>query len=270
MAFWKQKTPSRDVAALSAGLSRPAVHVAKGEGPGRSHFGGMPNLPAGTAWPERNGARLGFLARLSLAEIRAAHAFDWLPADGALLFFYDLDEQPWGFDPKDRGGAAVVRVPDIVVTPPGPVERDAAAPIAFRRATFRRLDSLPNRRDELARLDLDEPESDAYTDLVGSRYGDQPKHQVGGYPVPVQGDDMELEAQLVSHGLYCGDPSGYEDARAKALEPGAADWRLLFQFDTDDGLEVMWGDCGMLYFWVRADDSRRGDFSGAWLILQCG
>ena len=33
---------------------------------------------------------------------------------------------------------------------------------------------------------------------------------------------------------------------AKPLRPGAADWQLFFQLDSDDALNVMWGDSGML------------------------
>lgn len=94
-------------------------------------------------------------------------------------------------------------------------------------------------------------------------------HQVAGFARPVQGDDMELECQLVSHGLYCGDATGYEHARAEELEPGAAHWKLLLQFDSDDDLGVMWGDYGMLYFWVEADAARAGRFENVWVVLQC-
>lgn len=80
---------------------------------------------------------------------------------------------------------------------------------------------------------------------------------------------MELEAQLVTNGIYCGDEAGYKDPRVPSLEPGVKDWRLLFQFDTDDDLGVMWGDCGTVYFWVREDDARAGSFANVWLILQC-
>ena len=66
------------------------------------------------------------------------------------------------------------------------------------------------------------------------------------------------------------DSSGYDDPRAKTLEAGAKDWRLLLQMDSDDDLDVMWGDAGILYFWIQADEARRGDFSNAWMILQCG
>ena len=92
---------------------------------------------------------------------------------------------------------------------------------------------------------------------------------MGGYPRPVQGDHMELESQLASNGVYCGDSSGYESEEGELLAPGARDWRLLFQFSSDEDLGVMWGDDGNLYFWVKEQDAKAGDFSGVWLILQC-
>jgi len=54
-----------------------------------------------------------------------------------------------------------------------------------------------------------------------------------------------------------------------SLKPGAANWHLLLQFDTDDDLGLMWGDGGRLYFWVEAEAGRDGRFDNAWLILQC-
>ena len=114
----------RDVAALSGSLAAPALHVIRVDAPSRSYFGGSPQLPPGVAWPEREGAPLGFLARLSLAELQRTSPVSWLPGSGALLFFYDMEEQPWGFDPKDRGGFAVLHVPDL----PSPVDPVDDAP----------------------------------------------------------------------------------------------------------------------------------------------
>ena len=94
-----------------------------------------------------------------------------------------------------------------------------------------------------------------------------PAHQMGGYPHPVQGDDMELECHLASNGIYVGSSEGYASDAAKQLESGRADWRLLLQIDSDDA--VIWGDVGKLYFWIREQDARAGDFSAAWLVLQC-
>jgi uncharacterized protein YwqG len=80
---------------------------------------------------------------------------------------------------------------------------------------------------------------------------------------------MDLECQLVSNGLYCGDESGYNDARAKLLEENRSDWVLLLQIDSDDFCEMMWGDCGMLYFWIRKEDLAARNFDDVWMILQC-
>jgi uncharacterized protein YwqG len=80
---------------------------------------------------------------------------------------------------------------------------------------------------------------------------------------------MQLECQLVSHGLYCGDPSGYDDPRARQLSAGAIRWQLLMQIDSDDNVNMMWGDCGRLYFWLNDDALQRRAFGESWMILQC-
>lgn len=264
--------PPRDVAALAAPLSVPAVHLVREGTPSRSHLGGTPAVPAGFAWPERDGRELAFLARLSLAELAATGAVDWLPREGALLFFYDVEEQPWGFDPKDRGGAAVRLVADltepIAALAPSPAEGGAPLPANL---TLRRIDSLPSRmRGAVEELRLTDPESELYDDLLNRTFEGRPKHQVAGFPFPIQDDSMELECRLVTHGLYLGDPTGYQDPRVAELEPGASDWRLLLQLDTDDDLGWMWGDAGTIYFWVEASAAREGRFDDAWLVLQCG
>lgn len=262
----------RDVAALADSLAVPAVQVMKTDTPSLSHFGGSPNLPANTAWPDFKGRKLGFLARLSLSEIQTALPIDWLPSGGALLFFYDMKEQPWGFDPKDRGSCAVLLVPDLAQASSAPdsgVDTDLC-PLPYHGVSFRRVSVLPSwERDSVSALTLSDAEADAYCELVDQVFGDHPKHQVGGLPAPVQGDAMELECQLASNGLYCGDPSGYKDPRAEALKSGAAQWRLLFQFDSDDKLDVMWGDAGTIYYWIDESAARSGNFSNPWLILQC-
>jgi uncharacterized protein YwqG len=260
----------RDLKALVAPHMRAAVHVVPLNAPALSHFGGAPNLPADVPWPQRDGRRLAFLARISLAELQRAGRVAWLPQSGALLFFYDAEDEPWGFDPADRGACAVLHVPDLTSPVIGAEQAGEDEFIARRCAGFRRIDSVPSwERAARHGLAFTDDELDAYGDLVDAPYLGMPKHQVSGLPAAVQNDDMELQAQLVTNGLYCGDSSGYEDPRAQALTPGAGDWRLLLQFDTDDDLGVMWGDCGMLYFWVKEAQAARADFSNVWLILQC-
>ena len=80
---------------------------------------------------------------------------------------------------------------------------------------------------------------------------------------------MELECQLVSNGIYCGDSVGYHSDEAKTLRSGASDWMLLLQIDTDDDTAMMWGDVGTIYYWIRKQDLVEGAFDRTWMILQC-
>ena len=93
--------------------------------------------------------------------------------------------------------------------------------------------------------------------------------QIGGFPSPIQGDSMEEDCQLASGGVYCGNSDVYNSKEAEKLRRELLDWKLLLQFDSDDEIGAMWGDMGMLYFWVRESDTRNCDFSKPWLILQC-
>ena len=51
----------------------------------------------------------------------------------------------------------------------------------------------------------------------------------------------------------------------------AQEWILLFQMDTveKDGFELMFGDCGRIYFYIRKEDLRNRNFENVWLSLQC-
>jgi uncharacterized protein YwqG len=31
----------------------------------------------------------------------------------------------------------------------------------------------------------------------------------------------------------------------------------------------MWGDAGIIYYWIKTEDLARRDFEAVWLILQC-
>lgn len=265
----KPTTPKRDVGALVTDLGCSALHVVRTSGTSRSYLGGDPQLPRNLTWPQKSGTPLRFLARLSLTDLQMKLPTHWLPKEGALLFFYDYAQQPWGFTPTDRGGWAVVLVPDApAVASVSDPELENAFPQT--PVELRPLDVLPSyERPQLAALKLSDAEFDEYFQFAENRFEGLPKHQLLGLPSPVQGDAMELECQLASNGVNCGGPEGYASPEAKQLAPGADEWRLLFQMDSDDSLGVMWGDCGHLYFWVQESAASIGDFDNVWLVLQC-
>lgn len=261
-----------DISALTEKLTQPALHlVASAEKNEKSdlYFGGQPRLPKGFPWPEKNQQPLEFLCWLNLGELQQQFSFPWLPEDGFLAFFYDVHNQPWGFDPADAGGWQVLYFEkDQALVPRDPPEN--LSPMLNQEAYFlttRLIHSLPSLdRNKFDALPLD---AAAWIDAIEDIYANKPKHQIGGFPFPIQDDGMELEAQLVSNGIDCGDSSGYRSEQAKALAAGASEWRLLLQLDSDDNFGACWGDVGTLYFWLREADAKAKRFDKTWLILQC-
>ena len=241
---------------------------------GTSKLGGMPDLPPDAPWPEWRGAPLAFVGQLDLVALRGLAAARELPGAGMLSFFYHAEQDAWGFDPADEGSFRVLyhRDPTALVRVTAPDAVPEYARFRAGRLTMREDLSLPPPSALGVRaLGLDAEEDEAYTalwDELQAAEGEGLRHQLLGHPSPVQ-DEMQLECQLVTNGVYCGDPSGYEDPRRAALERGALDWRLLLQVDSDERLGMMWGDVGLLYFWMRQTDLAARDFERAWMILQC-
>lgn len=282
------------IAGSIAAAARPSVRLvaadrgAKGAGAGGGgcgNLGGRPSLPADVEWPVWNdGQPLAFIAQLDLASIAAVvgagEVLPLLPKTGLLLFFYEADEQPWGFDPRHRGGARVIYLPETKLgdcaprTPP----RELAAESRFKPLSLSAVveTTLPGAGDEelgeLARQGkLTEEEFLAYMEFLDERLGKLGVscHRMGGYADQVQ-SDLKLEAELVSsHGLNCGETTGFTKGRNEGLDKGAGDWELLLQVDSEERIGMMWGDLGRIYFLIRKDQLERAEFDGAWLILQC-
>jgi uncharacterized protein YwqG len=247
---------------------------------GESRLGGSPDVPNGFVLPTAKGKPLDFLLQLKLDELPRHGLSERLPATGLLSFFYDLNEQPWGYDPKELDGFRVFHFPERATLERVEIGSEfAMSPSALR---FWRAWSLPSYGSRVGDRLLEElrsaPHKDEEFDQLhelshalfrsAAPNPDGPSHRIGGHSDNVQGD-MQLEAQLVMNGLYCGDASGYNDPRRAKLESTCEEWQLLLQLDSDDDAGFMWGDCGMLYFWLRDQDLANGDFSRTWMSLQC-
>lgn len=229
--------------------AQPCIRMTPG-GDGRSRLGGVPDMAG--AWPRYKGNALCSVAQLNLVELRAAGGPDWLPDAGRLLFFYDLEEWSWGLDPQDAGSFVVLHEVEPAAAAVEPDDLSEEAKFPAYPVTFAPHASYPSiERIELDWRRLNTASEAALWAALKPLTALSPTHQIGGFPTPVQDDGMELQCQ--------------------GLAPGGQleDWRLLLQLDTDDAAGMMWGDVGSLYFWVREQDARAGDFSKVWMILQC-
>ena len=106
---------------------------------------------------------------------------------------------------------------------------------------------------------------------LGYAYPDN-RSQLLGWPDIIQ-NNMTLECELVSRGHYLGGSweSVPQEERDALRVPSVQDWRLLFQLDTvaSGDFELMFGDCGRIYFYIRREDLQARQFDRAWLVLQC-
>lgn len=264
---------------------------------GSSRIGGLPDLSVDVDWPRRRGRPLDFLAQIDLAEAAAISRLPGMPLEGRISFFYDEQDQPWGYDPEDGDGWKVLysaeppsslrrmeppaAAPDpgkprgllarllgrgSAVSPLGPVE--PFLPYAVR---FEQESTLPDAYGIFAdSLEDDDELWDRLEEIQEEVEPEDngPYHRFGGHPSAIQGD-MKLECQLVSNGLYCGDGNAYDSSRGRALAAAADDWQLLLQIDSDHYAGWMWGDAGRLYFWIRRQDLEARNFEKVWCILQC-
>jgi uncharacterized protein YwqG len=246
---------------------------------GASKIGGDPDLPAAYPWPTWHYRPLGFLAQFDLSAASAYDLEGLLPRDGLLSFFYDLVDTPWGYDPAHRGSSHIAYFPAGT-----PLSRHASPDQELRlpcaAAIFSPWLTAPawgsQAYDQLAaQARFTKDEADRYFDLHSQllaayrQTGSETFHQLLGHANNVQ-DDMQLEAELVTNGLYCGDQSGYRHHRRKQLEQQSPHWQLLFQLDSEEDRGMMWGDMGRLYYWVKRDDLLNRRFAEHWMILQCG
>ena len=255
--------------------------------PESSKFGGRPDVPAGFAWPyfetdtyddETVKPRpLAFLAQFDCAKLAPLDAGGLLPKTGLLSFFYELDSQRWGYDPKDAGCARVYWFEGEELAP---AEFPEALRAEFRLpqlpAEFSAGQDAPDFLDACPAAGYDWTSNDYRAFDQARRESGFPypenRTQLLGWPDIIQ-NNMTLECELVSRGHYLG--GRWESVPLEerdALRPSSVrDWRLLFQLDTVEAgdFELMFGDCGRIYFYIRTEDLQARRFDRVWLILQC-
>lgn len=235
---------------------------------GVSRFGGDPDLPPELAWfrnPESD-APLSFVAQLNFAELTALDTDKKLPSTGILYFFYDLDAFLWGFDEKDRNGSHVYFYDgplEHLETRPCPdgIERFIPSGLVF----LNRIE-LPEYSSQLIQTSLSDEEYERYLDLV-EELELVVDNKLLGHSNNIQ-HGMELQCELVRHGIYCGSSAAYQDSRVSELAPRRFDWQLLFQIASNEDTDMQWGDEGNLYFWIRTEDLETRRFEEVWQILQ--
>ncbi len=247
--------------------------------PQASKIGGKPWLPRDFQWPVYTSDEtrfLSFLCQINLSDIKQLDRDNVLPEKGMLYFFYEFEAFCWGFDPEDKGCARVFYFEDTEgfapMEWPNDIDEDYIVP--EMAVGFTSQPSYP-KYEELeyhSSLECDWEDYDAALEKLGVDM-DAENHKLLGYADIIQ-DEMLSECERVIRGIYCGDPSGYQtdtEDEEVAIQRSAKDWILLLQLTTleNEDWEWMWGDGGMLYFYIKKQDLAAKRFENAWFSLQC-
>ena len=261
----------------------------------RTHLGGVPLLPADFDYPTFTGEGtdgvknrpLSFLAQIDCAEIHALDCDSLLPDHGILSFFYEQESAYWECTPENPGCARVYWFEDIHALRETRLPEDLPADLRVPPVPIRLSQTveLPDYEElmgspEILRqtgLAFDEnniamDDTAFYAYMNGrSAYSGNERIKLLGYADLIQGD-MKPDIVRSSNPEFSSKPFSELTAEQQAAYNAELDdWILLFQFDSIDwnGFEVMFGDCGRLYFYIRKSDLAKRDFSRIWMVLQC-
>lgn len=250
--------------------------------PDESKIGGRPYLPRDFTWPrltydDGSTVPLSFFCQINLSDVAEYDADEVLPCGGMLYFFYECDTSSWGFDPEDRDCARVIYYEDttgfVPLDPPEDLYEEYIIP--EMRLSFGSKVAFPS-FEEFSEHNGFPCDFEEYYDILrrlGAELDSDSEHKLLGFADIIQ-DEMLIDCARISRELYCTDPESYEQTPENIrlqLSEGATDWTLLLQLGTifTGSFEWMFGDCGMLYFYIKKEDLARGRFENTVFFVQC-
>ncbi|MEX1098235.1 MAG: DUF1963 domain-containing protein [Planctomycetales bacterium] len=240
------------------------IEVGQAEGM-QSHFFGVPRFTGD--WPIGPNGPLTSLLSLRFDDVPEAPPN--MPASGWLNVFYDFKQRDWG------NSIAINRHWLVSMTQESTPRHSEPPADAIR-------EQIPIHFSE----DMGVP---------GDR--NSPFHTLGGNPLWIQTDER-VTAHLMS-GQYMKDqatlsamaeagvrPETFMEpdldallAACRALDhhriaperfhPGVAEWQLLLQIDSDERLDLEWGDAGRIYVLIPTGSLKARRFEDCWVVMQC-
>lgn len=238
-----------------------------------SKVGGKPYLPKGFVYPTNpHGQPLFFLAQINFAQMPALPDF---PTQGILQFFIDGKDDLYGInfdDFSDNSHYKIIYHADITSNADEleqvfdfvkfddddygmPLPASHSYKIHFEPLTKQPMTQhdfcfdviVPN----LAGFLSEQADNEYYNWELHGKYDElagSERHRVGGYPYFTQDDVRGWQDELQDHVLL---------------------FQLVSDWLDDDGIEIMWGDCGVGNFFIHPDDLKNLAFDKAFFTMDC-
>lgn len=238
----------------------------------KTHFGGVPDVPEDFEWAtydcttfddsEVKPRHLNFLMQFDLEEIAAYDTENLLPHEGLLSFFHVIDAEVYGDEAKDMGCLRVFWFKDKSALSPANVPEELKGEKTFPALNI----AMKNRRSLLSSDDLSEYYSDydldeylAAVDKITENNRGEISSRLLGWANWVQYSDIPKFEKITRGG------------KAEITEEVINDWVLLLQLDpiSDGDFDLMYGDCGSLYVYIRREDLAARRFDKTVFSWQC-
>lgn len=255
---------------------------------GSSKIGGQPDLPADFDWFYYKGKSyndiierrpLSFLAQINCHDAGKFDKEHLLPHKGMLYFFYELATMTWGYDPNDKGSAKVYYYPgDISELKRTDFPADLAEEFKIPEISikFSAQNELPDFEEFIEWHDEFEYDQwDAYdtakNNLIPVASDGDNINKLLGYANLIQ-SGMLLSCEETTNGVNTGEAPDISEDKLRQYKANCTKWQLLFQLDSihTESYEMLWGDVGRIYFYIKTEDLMKQNFDNCWLQLQCG
>ncbi len=230
---------------------------------GVSKFGGLPDLPKNINWPkDNNGNYLDFLAQINLHEIYKTHNIPDLPKSGILYFFYVYDQNAlMATSTENKFKILYVNNTETISQTTKPNERLSNF-TSCSLSSYKSV-SLPDTESDIICQLLNKKEQFIYSLITYPEVN----HKLLGYSNNIQ-SEMGLDCELMVKDIVFSTYKTYSKTEQLKIQHNALDWVLLLQIDSDCNTNMMWGDTGRLYFWIKKQDLKKHNFNNCCLILQ--
>lgn len=219
-------------------------------GIGCSKFGGQPDVPENFQWPlDDNNRPLSLLLQINCSDLISLDYEGYLPTSGHLYFFYELGEQNW------EGTENSIRVIYI-----------DTQQVELHRETYPKTLADKFRLKERVVSFLTKDSYPSYQDF--SNQNTEYQHiinKVGSF------NEARNRLQSESSINAVGTIFGYADLIQNVIESDLNENILLLQLSSieDDSYELLFGDCGNIYFYISRQNLNDKNFRNLKFELQC-
>lgn len=249
---------------------------------GKTKLGGCPDLSKNISWARSNydNRYLSFLGQVNLREVKMFDELDLLPQNGLLYFFFNLDSVD--------DGKVIFSKEESDLEKASPPEEFKEQKKTFWKQLFTGKSKKWILKESQVKiyteyhipswdsLPLEKIYQETHTDIkpidafIESVFEDvyeegetetTSNHHLIGHYNGIQNEFHELNFL----------DKGTSDSEHLTLEDinNALKWKLLFQFDSDDHLDVSWGDWGRVYFFIHEDDLKNQNFDNIKIVADC-